>query len=271
MNLRLALFFVSMLISVDAIADSFNLVEINPGTAGSTTTYQDFFLTNLNGTALDGQTRSFDIRFSDGKFIVASSLVIDFDINQSGALGTQPVSFPRITGYLLDSNGNPMSASIFPQNGSLPAQIWPGWPFTLNASPFLPATTTYDHHFAGSIIGDGDPRGAFDIDPIIAYGIHFDLVYPDSPGNTVIGTRLVISSFTSSPGFRGFTSPIYISPDPIPVFHVAAVPETPSLGLLIFGLAGVILVKFRRPAAGEIRIRGHAHSGEHFPDSVGLR
>jgi hypothetical protein len=93
----------------------------------------------------------------------------------------------------------------------------------------------------GTILGS-DPRDYF-IVPVLAYGVHFDFTLPDSPPDIVLSGRFGVSSFGLLVGFPNhqIQTPIFVSPDPVPLFHVVGEPA--SLLLLGVGLAGLIAAR----------------------------
>ncbi len=199
----------NMVTSAEAV-----LVTIDPGKAGTNTSFiQDFsVLDSLNGTVLNGQSQSFDIFFANNNFLAVAGFkgfTVDLFINESGAIGTWPTNACSVTGYLMDAAGNPLSASVnFPDRGTMPAQIWPGWPFYLSdGTQYIPGTKIYESQFFGARIY-GNPNGYY-INPVTFSGIHFDITCPDSPANTVMGGRIVIANFTGS---------IFVSPNPVPQY-----------------------------------------------------
>ena len=204
------------------------IVTIDPGNAGTNTSFiQDFsVLDGLNGTVLNGQSLSFDIFFANNNFLVAAgfkAVTVNLFINQSGAIGTWPSNTYSVTGYLMDAAGNPVSASVsFPDRGTMPAQIWPGWPFYLSdGTQYVPGTKIFESQFIGPRIY-GNPNGYY-IDPVTFSGIHFDITCADSPANTVMGGKIVIANFNGS---------IFVSPNPAPQYsqYLVRIPK-PRLAL----------------------------------------
>ena len=211
------------------------IVTIDPGNVGSSTTFiQDFsVLDSLAGTVLNGQTQSVDIFFTNNEFLVAAGFngfAIDLFINQDGLIGTWPTNTYSVTGYLMDAAGNPLGTSVsFPDYGSMPAQFWTGWPFYLSGLvQYLPATKMYESRFIGSRVY-GNPNGYY-LKPITFSGVHFDITFPYSPSNTVLGGRIVMSYFDGS---------IFISPNPVPSFsqYLVNIPN-PWLNLTVPGPLG---------------------------------
>jgi hypothetical protein len=188
---------------------------------------QDFsVLDTLSGTSLNGQSQSMNVFFSDNDFLVSAgytSFTMDLFINESGAIGTWPTNQYCVTGYLIDAAGNPLSAPVsFPDSGTIPAQVWPGWPYYLpDGTEYLPPTKMFEARFAGTLIY-GNP-GGFYINPIIFSGVHFDITYPVSPTDNVIGGRVVIANFDE---------PILNSPNPVPVYaeYFESIPQ-PTLAV----------------------------------------
>jgi len=182
-----------------------------PGTGASY--IQDFsVLDDLNGMALNGQSQSVNVFFADNTFLVAAgytSFTVDLFINQSGSVGTWPTNGFCVRGYLIDAAGNPLSSSVcFADAATIPAQIWPGWPFYLpDGTQYLPATKMFEAQF-GSTPVYGNPGGYY-LNPNIFSGVHFDIKYPVSQMNTVLGGRIVIANFVE---------PILSSPNPVPAY-----------------------------------------------------
>jgi hypothetical protein len=210
------------------------VVAISVPNVGTTISYmQDFTVLNpLEGAILNGQTQSVNIFFTNNNFLVAaglSSFTVDLFINQSGPIGAWPTNGYCVTGYLIDAAGNPLSSEIcFPDSGTFPEQSWVGWPFYLpNGTEYLPATKMFESQFAGTPIY-GDSAGYF-VNPIIFSGVHFDIKYPNSPTNEVLGGRIVIANFTD---------PIFNSPNPVPNYsqYFVNIPQ-PTLG--VTGLASL--------------------------------
>lgn len=189
---------------------------------------QDFSILNpLEGTFLNGQSQSVNIFFTNNEFLVAagfSSATIDLFISQSGPIGTWPTNRYCVTGYLIDAAGNPVTPPVgFPDSGSIPAQVWSGWPFYLpDGTQYLPATKMFESQFSGNIVY-GSSAG-FYINPIVFSGIHFDIKYPVSPANEILGGRIVIANFDD---------PIFNTPNPVPTYlqYFVGIPD-PTLGLV---------------------------------------
>jgi hypothetical protein len=203
-------------------------VAISVPNVGTNISYiQDFTVLNpLEGTILNGQTQSVNIFFTNDEYLVAaglSSFTLDLFINQSGPVGAYPTNGYCVTGYLIDAAGNPLSSPLcFPDSGTIPEQSWLGWPFYLpNGTEYLPATKMFESQFAGTPIY-GNSGGYF-VNPIIFSGVHFDIKYPNSPTNEVLGGRIVIANFTD---------PIFNSPNPVPNYsqYFVTIPQ-PTLGV----------------------------------------
>jgi hypothetical protein len=229
---------IGLLLSLFASAASADplLVSIDPGAVGTGFSYQNFDFFDLAGTGLNGQMLSLDVVFTDSKFLVDKAVDIELFLNQSGNLGTLPAGGYAVSGYLLNGSGDPLGSSVsFLKNVEMPAQIWPGWPYTLGGQPFLPATVGFEFKPSGTIV-DNIPGPDYSISPLVFYGIHFDIQLPNSPGNTLLGSRLQLANFDS---------PILISPDPIPEY-IVHVPEPGSLVLLGAGLVGILAIRGKR-------------------------
>lgn len=199
----------TMVISAKAIITKMEV----PDPGASISYIEDFsILDGLNGSALNGQSQSVNIFFADSAFLVAAgytSFTVDLYINQSGAVGTWPTNEYCVTGYLIDAAGNPLGASkSFADSATIPAQIWPGWPFYMpDGTQYLPSTEMFEAHFHATPVY-GNP-GGFYLNPNIFSGVHFDIKYPVNGMNTVIGGRIVIYNFVE---------PILSSPNPVPVY-----------------------------------------------------
>jgi len=240
----------SFLLVHRAAADTFS-VTVDPGAAGSSFSYQNFDFSTLVGSPYNGQTQLLDVWFG-GQFLVAPEMAVEFFENQTGPLGTNPDLFGPITGVLLDADGAPVGkAFTLAQNVSMPAQVWPGWPYTLpDGEPFLPATTGYGMDLEGTAfpyppgsLNTGDSY-AFSIDPLEFSGIQFEITYPADRNASLLGSRLQLSSYEPYTG-TSYTSPIYVSPNPVPSF--VATPEVGStatfllLDVAVFSLAAFAL------------------------------
>jgi hypothetical protein len=232
----------SLLIAFVAIAESRRAeganITIDPGAVGTSFLSRDFDLDELSGTSFDGATRSLDIMFG-GKFLAAPSLSIELFINETGSLGTWPSGFFNVTSYLVDAAGNAVTAPVdLPLNVQMPAQIWPGWDFYLpNGTQYLPATTGYGADLAGAVTPATESYSL--ISPLLFWGIHFELAYPNIAGEAAIGGRLQLSNFA------GFDYPISISPDPVPQYTLA-VPEPSTVVLWVSALLLLAPVARRR-------------------------
>ena len=198
-------------------------VTIDPGDKGTNFAYQSYDFGDLNGTPFDGSTRSIDIGFGQD-FLAGASFEIDLFFNQSGDLGTWPSSGFTVNGTLLDVNGNPIGAPTTLSLTSLsPAQVSPGWPYTLpDGQPFFPATTGFEWAIAGARIHANPDYDL--IGPVSFGGIHLDVTYPNDPGYALLGNRLVIASRRYPDPHSGLY-PIYVSPDNPPTF-IVPVPDS---------------------------------------------
>jgi len=213
--------------------------SIDPGAVGSGFSHQHFDFFDLAGTPLHGQTQSLTVVFANSKFFVDKEFDIELFLNQSGGLGTLPVDGYAVSGYLFNSGHEALgNATNFSRDVVMPAQMWPGWPYTLDGQPFLPATVGFGQRLSGTIVDDiPDPN--YSIAPLVFYDIHFEVRLPNSPGNALVGSRLQ---------FSNFDSPILISPDPIPRYIVNVLELRSSL-LLAIALFGMMALH---------RSRGHA-------------
>lgn len=202
-------------------------VTLDPGPTGSSFNFQNFDFSDLAGTSLAGQNLSLDIRFTSAGFLVDRAVTLELFLNQTGALGTSPSAGYAMSGYLIGRDGNPLlNNTALLKNVEMPAQIFPGWPFTTpGGDPLLPATIGFGAQVDGFIVDD-IPGPDYSIAPVVFSGAHFDITLPNSPGNSLIGSRFQVANFDS---------PILISPDPLPRYLVH-VPEPSSLFTLAFGL-----------------------------------
>jgi PEP-CTERM motif len=202
-------------------------VTLDPGPTGSSFNYQYFDFSTFAGTPLAGQNLSLDIRFTSAAFLVDRALTMELFLNQTGPLGTNPTAGYAMSGYLIGRDGNPLvNNAAFLKNVEMPAQIFPGWPFTTpGGDPLLPATVGFGAQVDGFIVDD-IPGPDYSIAPVVFSGVHFDITLPNSPGNSLIGSRFELANFDS---------PILISPDPLPRYAVH-IPEPSSLFTLAVGL-----------------------------------
>jgi hypothetical protein len=191
-------------------AESVKLMA-DPGAVGTSFSHQTFrFVGALDGTVLNGQTRSVAVLFREKKFAAAGAFRIGLAINQSGDLGTSPARYFSVKGQLLDAAGRPLGEPVaFSPVMTMPAQIWPGWGYYLaDGKEYIPATTGYEADFSGSPL-NADKWNNYFIDPILFSGVHFEITYPDTPRYTVKGLGVTFSASNSQ---------IYVSPDPLPKF-----------------------------------------------------
>ena len=216
------------------------IVSMEIPDSGTSTSYVEDFsiLDPLSGTSLNGQSQSVNIFFNDDDFLVGAgytSFTMDLFINETGTIGIWPTNEYCVIGYLIDAAGNPLSTPVnFPDSGTIPAQVWPGWPYYMpDGTQYLPATKMFEAQFAGTPVY-GNPAG-FYVNPIIFSGVHFDIRFPACPADSVVGGRIVIANFNE---------PILISPNPVPVYseYFEDIPQ-PTLtltGTNILGSGGVI-------------------------------
>jgi len=211
------------------------VVSMEAPESGTSTSYVEDFsiLDPLSGASLDGQHQSVDIFFANDDFLVDAgyaSFTVDLFINETGTIGIWPTNEYCVIGYLIDAAGNPLSTPVsFPDSGTLPAQVWPGWPYYMpDGTQYLPAAKMFEAQFAGSPVY-GNPAG-FYVNPIIFSGVHFDIKFPVCPADSVVGGRLVIASFSE---------PILSSPDPVPVYseYFQSIPQ-PTLTVTGVNISG---------------------------------
>jgi hypothetical protein len=216
-------------------------LTVDPGPAGSSFTYGTFDLPGLAGVPLDGQTVSFTIGFGDGVFLVDRAVGVNLFLNQSGPLGAYPSQPYAASGALLGRDGGFASAyGPVALAGRMPAQIWPGWPYTLDGQPLLPATTAFELRMAGAPIGfTTEPGAVYYIDPVVFSGLRFDVQLPDADA-TLLGGRLSLWNFES---------PLLVSPDPLPQYRVqVADGDLTTAALLAVGLVTLALARRCAPA-----------------------
>ena len=239
LRVRLLFAVIVLVISARSVGASTLTMNLDPGAAGTSFMFKDFFSTDLAGTGFDGQTVSLDVMFSD--FLVTPFLSVDLLLNQASGLGVWPTTGFTVTGYLLDDAGQATSATTaMPLTVQMPGQLHPGWPYTLNGQNYLPPTTGYQLTLQGTTTG---AAGAL-IDPLVFSGIHFDIIMPNTV-DTLLGSRLSLSSYGSGQLFRqGFDFPISVSPDPIPTYRV---PDSTggTLVLLLCSLLATVVVRTR--------------------------
>jgi hypothetical protein len=212
-------------------------VIIDPGAPGSSFGYQNFDFFDLRGMSFNGQTLSLDLRLPDSEFLVAASLSIELYLQQNGALGTWPSTSFAVSGQLLD-HGQPVNAlTVYPQNLWMPAQIWPGWPYQLpDGTPYVPVTTGYGSGFSGPQSAFDHGRGGYDITPFTFDEIRLDLTFPDSPADSLLGSRFQLAGL-----------PIYVSPDHAPEYFIRVPDGAHSVLLLGTALAMLGLVGAQAP------------------------
>ena len=196
-------FFVFITIAALAVAEQAEALTIvlAPGPPG--TTSQDIWMSfnALDGTALNGQAQSLDFVFADQKWIATRTDTLDAHLSIYTNAGTYP-GFLRGTGYLFDSANNDIGVpcgfgSAAGSNGQMDAGLFPA--NRLN-------------------------------NPLIFYGVHFDLTYPVNPSVTASGEYLRLIDY----GNHGA----------IGVNYIPSVPEPSTMLLVGSGLIG--LVGFRR-------------------------
>ena len=103
---------------------------------------------------------------------------------------------------------------------------------------YLPATTGYETpRLNGALIPLIDPL-VFLIDPLVFSGIHFDITFPNT-ADMLIGSRLTLSNFTS---------PIRVSPDPIPTYYYHVPDSSNTRVLILCGLIAMLVIRTRHSA-----------------------
>jgi hypothetical protein len=226
------------LISIIAVAReaAATSVPIDPGGAGTNFSYQYYDFGQLSGTPFDGSTRSIDIDFGPD-FLVGGSFTIGLFFNQTGDLGTWPFTDYNVSGTLLDVHNNPIGApTTLTLTSESPAQVWPGWPYSLpDGQPFFPATAGFEWAIAGGRI-----HGSADYDliaPVSFGGIRLDVTYPNQPGYALLGNRLEIASHHYPDPLAG-EYPIYVSPEHPPTFIV----PVPDSEIPIGGVAATFIL-----------------------------
>jgi hypothetical protein len=195
----------------------------------------NFDFSGLNGTPFQGQSLSFDLIFSDNKFLrlfTASAFVhgssgptyggVSFDLLV--VLQTDHVGFlssPRAIGYIFDQNQNPLTAPQFSGGGSTsgPDPLRVGF----GVFPFLSLS----------------PQSL----PVDFYGAHFDVNFPVSHNTQVTGGTLRLVNYGGVYGIG-------------PGVPVDVVPETCS-SLLLFTTGLVALGAVKRIK----RFRPHSPTG----------
>ena len=235
-HLRLSIAVLVFAVSARSVSASSITVNLDPGATGTSFEYMDFAFGDLAGTHFDGQTISLDVMFSE--FLLAAAIGIDLFLNQDGGVGTFPNDGLSLSGYLLDAAGLPASPEVqLPKTVLMPGQMWPGWPFVLNGASFLPPTTAYSLNLEGTQQPRQDPNlgTVIDIDPLLFSGIHYNITLPDN-ANTLIGSRLTISNFTSP-------LPILVSPDPIPALSIHVPDFADTRVLLLCGVLAMIVLR----------------------------
>src|SRR5262249_46973452 len=138
-------------------------VLIDPGAVGDSFTFRSFDFSDLAGTGLHGQTLSFDLSFTDAKFLVSTAIAVDFFLSQSGALGTFPSSAYALSGSLLDGFAGRVVTDWF-KSAEIPAQILGG--------TFIPTTVGFSLRLAGTVVpfppNPDFPGGPdYRIDPVV--------------------------------------------------------------------------------------------------------
>jgi hypothetical protein len=148
-------------------------ILIDVGSAPNITTHVSATFNDLNGTALQGQTLSLDFLFANGHFARLFSvtnpqfgILITLNISGSGDVG-----FLDGTGFLLDQNGNALGAPEALGSISGPDSLTVGL-FPLRSGQFST--------------------------PLDFYGVHTDLLLPNSPFTITGGEFQLVSAGAGS-------------------------------------------------------------------------
>lgn len=142
-------------------------IVVDVGTPGTYFEKRGLALPAFNGTALQGQTLSFDIVFTDSVTILPGQYDWDFDLGLSFATNARNivVGFASGTGYITDAAGNRL-CGVRPL-GSIAYYDQSSAGFGVGLSPFLLNKN-----------GTIDPSLST---PLTFYGAHFNITLPDSP------------------------------------------------------------------------------------------
>ncbi len=183
-------------------------ISVDLGSPGSIWTEQTFSFSGLNGTALNGNSISLDVMFSNEEFIrVFSTTAVTFDVLlrlQSDANGL--VGFARGTAYLLDQNDTALhTAQVLGSSSSDAGSL------NLGLFPVL----------------SGELSQPFDF-----YGIHYDLVLPSYSAAITEGELMLVSQDPVGPFGVGPYLPVDNLPD-----------RGGTLLLLCLGLTGLVGLK----------------------------
>ena len=194
-------------------------IGIDLGPAPRVTSQISASFHDIDGTMLQGQSLSLDLDFNDENFIRLFSIT---DPSFAALLtlqtnGTSLVGFLQGTGYLLDQNGQAMTApmelgSASGDNGSLAVGLF----------PLLSSAS-----------------GA----PLDFFGIHFDLLLPDNASIWLTGGELDLLAAGASPGDRFGIGP-GVPTDIVPDFGG-------TLLLLAVGVAALHGIKIGLTSADE--------------------
>ena len=243
----------STLTALPLFADT--VVTIDPGPPGSVWGHHfnaagdivtsdgsfDFF--DLSGTPYNGQTITLDVRVANNEFLVSPDLAIEVTTPQNGALpqngqlGGGPTFGITVRGQLLN-NGQPVNPPTdYFNSGWMPAQVWPKagngnilidpWPYFLpNGDRYAPRMLLFESGFSAGHSAFDHGLGGYFENPFTFDEILLHITLPNSPGDTVAGTRLelVPSQFAIS-----------VSPDHTPTYFVRVSDGAHSVMLL--GLA----------------------------------
>jgi hypothetical protein len=195
-----------------AHANTINIV-IDPGPPGLVAgDITGLVFNNLDGIALNGQAQSLNLIFAGGRWVATRSQWFEIGLSLSTDAGTYP-GFMQGSGYVFDSANNAVGSSSFGSSASSSGGM--------NCGVF-PGTSL--------------------LDPVIFYGVHFDLIFPLNPSVSVTGATLNLWDDTAS--------------NPFNINRIPDVPDAPSTLLLLgLALASLALICKRPRIAGKGVIR----------------